>query len=327
MRNEGPFIVEWVAWQRLLGFTDIVIATNDCTDHSPALLEALAAAGWVHHLPVTVPAGERITPWKLAAARDHRAVRRAAWVFVCDVDEFLVVHRGAGRVTDLLPPEGAEPDFLGMAINWRVFGTCGVTAFADTPVHRQFLQARSIRHGLSQSVKCLFRQPRWFDRLGEHGPQGLRLEKAGGLWGQAGLRWINAAGAEIPDWQPDGPYLRRTPAALTSYAAAQVNHYMLRSAETWGLKAGTLSPVAGVDRYTQAYFARANGGRMRADHALRHSADWQAVRDAAMALPEVARLHALCCADHVAAIARKAGRAPRQDPRWQGFMAQAEAAK
>ena len=36
-KNEGPFLLEWVCWQRMLGFTDIVIVTNDCTDHSPAL--------------------------------------------------------------------------------------------------------------------------------------------------------------------------------------------------------------------------------------------------------------------------------------------------
>ena len=46
MRNEGPFIVEWVCWYRMLGF-DVLIATNDCTDHSVALLDRLAEEGWL----------------------------------------------------------------------------------------------------------------------------------------------------------------------------------------------------------------------------------------------------------------------------------------
>ena len=58
MRNEGPFIVEWVAWYRMLGFTDVLIITNDCTDHSPQLLAALAAAGWVTHLDCPVLPGD-----------------------------------------------------------------------------------------------------------------------------------------------------------------------------------------------------------------------------------------------------------------------------
>ena len=41
MRNEGPFIVEWVTWYRMLGFSDVVVVTNNCTDRSPELLDAL----------------------------------------------------------------------------------------------------------------------------------------------------------------------------------------------------------------------------------------------------------------------------------------------
>lgn len=48
MRNEGPFIVEWVSWYRMLGF-EVLVVTNDCTDHSVELLQALQAAGWLHH--------------------------------------------------------------------------------------------------------------------------------------------------------------------------------------------------------------------------------------------------------------------------------------
>jgi len=37
----------------------------------------------------------------------------------------------------------------------------------------------------------------------------------------------------------------------------------------------------------------------------------------------VARLHALCCADHVRAIAEKAGRRAEDDPRYTAFLAEA----
>ena len=73
MRNEGPFIVEWVTWYRMLGFTDIVVVSNDCTDRSPELLDALARAGWLHHIRCDVPDGQPITPRKLKAAQAHPA--------------------------------------------------------------------------------------------------------------------------------------------------------------------------------------------------------------------------------------------------------------
>ena len=38
MRDEGPYLLEWVAYHRLIGFTDIVVCSNDCVDGSPAHL-------------------------------------------------------------------------------------------------------------------------------------------------------------------------------------------------------------------------------------------------------------------------------------------------
>ena len=91
MRDEGPFIVEWVAWYRMLGF-EILVATNDCSDHSPALLDALEAAGWVKHIRHDPPVGE--PPQKAAhkVLSRHPDLLSADWVLSCDVDEFLVLH-------------------------------------------------------------------------------------------------------------------------------------------------------------------------------------------------------------------------------------------
>lgn len=309
MRNEGPFIVEWVAWYRRLGFTDLVVVTNDCTDHSPELLDALQAAGWLHHIRHDVPPGQKVTFPKLDAASGHPAVTGADWVMVCDVDEFLVIHGGEGRLSDLLSPyvsAAGGADFLGMSINWRVFGTGGRQRFEDEPVHRQFLRACGADHGLSCWVKSIFRCPAWFDVLRPHGPRRLSLARAGKAWGAPGMRWITADGQDLQEWQPDGDYLRRMPQERVSHAVAQINHYMLRSVETYSLKAGTPSPAALKDRYTQSYFDRADEGAELDQTALRHSADWERVFREAMALPDVARMHALCCADHRRMIAEKA---------------------
>ena len=102
MRNEGAFIVEWVTWYRMLGF-EIVVATNDCTDHSPQLLDALAQAGWLTHVPHDPPDG--MPPQKAAhrLLHKHALVRAADWVLTCDVDEFLVLHH-AETVQDYLGP-------------------------------------------------------------------------------------------------------------------------------------------------------------------------------------------------------------------------------
>ncbi|MEY8840170.1 glycosyltransferase family 2 protein, partial [Cribrihabitans sp. XS_ASV171] len=47
VKNEGPFLLEWIAFNRLLGVTDFLFYSNDCTDATDRLLDALAARGIV----------------------------------------------------------------------------------------------------------------------------------------------------------------------------------------------------------------------------------------------------------------------------------------
>jgi hypothetical protein len=123
-RNEGPFILERVAWQKMLGFDDILIMQNDCTDHSPQMLQKLEKAGWIttlHHKPY----GNQ-TP-KFSAhrkARRHTLVTNCDWMFLCDVDEFLPLHTEEGTVQSFLGD--GVPDMAGIAIHWKSFGTSGL---------------------------------------------------------------------------------------------------------------------------------------------------------------------------------------------------------
>lgn len=325
MRNEGPFIVEWVSWYRMLGFSDIVVVTNDCTDRSTDLLDALDAAGWVHHLRHDVPPGKRITPQKLAAAAQHRSVRRADWLLVCDVDEFLVIHKGTGKIAELIGKKTGDAPFAAMAINWRVFGTGNVKQFADLPVHQQFILSLPKSRALSGQIKMLHRQPRWFQSLGEHGPRGWNLARYGRAPDEPEMILVNARGEIVPGWNPDGPYLRRLPANVVTHDMAQMNHYMLRSAESFSLKAGTNAPVTLSQRYTEAYRKRADASRLPDSSAFRYAEEFTALNAKAMALPGVARLHKLCCADHLRLIAEKLGHRVEDDPRWHAYLAEAEA--
>ena len=45
MKNEAPYIVEWVAYHRAMGVDNFLIYTNDCTDGTDELLDVLAEKG------------------------------------------------------------------------------------------------------------------------------------------------------------------------------------------------------------------------------------------------------------------------------------------
>ena len=122
---------------------------------------------------------------------------------------------------------------------------------------------------------------------------------------------------------PDAPAANTLPTHLVTHEVAQLNHYMLRSLETYRLKEGTLSPVALGNRYRDSYFEAADVGDEIDVSALGYAEQFDAELAKLRALPDVARLHALCCADHVGAICGKAGISPETDPRYGAFLARA----
>ena len=40
VKNEGPFLLEWIAFNRLIGVTDFLFYSNDCSDGTDRLLDA-----------------------------------------------------------------------------------------------------------------------------------------------------------------------------------------------------------------------------------------------------------------------------------------------
>ena len=55
VRDEGPFLLDWLAHHRGLGVTDFLIYSNDCSDGTVQMLDALQASGFVNHIPQDVP--------------------------------------------------------------------------------------------------------------------------------------------------------------------------------------------------------------------------------------------------------------------------------
>ena len=62
MKDEGPYVLEWVAHHLALGFTDLVVYTNDCSDGTDEMLLRLEALGLVHHRRNDIPEGLRPQP-------------------------------------------------------------------------------------------------------------------------------------------------------------------------------------------------------------------------------------------------------------------------
>lgn len=230
MKNEGPYLLEWIAHYRNLGFDDFVLFSNDCTDGTNLILNRLDAMGIVHHFDN--PIGHRMDPQRRAYSRANQmdVVRDASWVLIADADEFLNVHAGAGTVDDLIAacPEEAEA----ISVNWRLFGSAGHRHMMPEPVTRRFTRACNVvepENGLIWGFKTLFR-PASFDYFGVHRP---RFEKKVEIHDRQ-VMWVNASGQFIGE-----QYMRkgwRSNKDIVSYEFAQMNHYAIKSREEFLLK-------------------------------------------------------------------------------------------
>ena len=222
MKDEAPYVTEWLAYHRAIGFTDFLIYTNDCGDGTDLLLDRLQHLGLVRHERNKVL---RRGPHKSALkyAKNHEAYQTADWVFVCDADEFLNIKLGEGRVDDLIE---RFPDADAIPITWRLFSNNGCEELYPGFVTASFTDAETVSHLTDKEgrfVKSLFKPCPEIERLGLHGPIfGEEMETP--------KKWASAWMERNPDDDP------RRPSRNFGYEIAQINHYAVRSVDAFLIK-------------------------------------------------------------------------------------------
>ncbi len=232
VRNEGPFLLEWIAFNRVIGVSDFLVYSNDCTDASDRLLDRLDELGIVTHLPNPAK-GRNYQMEALKAARVHPLVTSADWIWVADVDEFLNIHTGDGTIPELIEACG---DPSAISIPFQFFANDGVERFEDRPVIEQFTRSHNPDiwcAETAQEVKTLIRKDFPVKYYGAHRPfmkeRFLKEER---------FRWTDASGRDVP-WRfrlaANKRRIRKFP-ARGARAFATLNHYALRSLDSYIVK-------------------------------------------------------------------------------------------
>ncbi|MFN3973102.1 MAG: glycosyltransferase family 2 protein [Gemmobacter sp.] len=227
MKNEGPFILEWLAHWRSLGVTDVIVFSNDCFDGTDLILDRLDAMGLVQHLPN--PAGlvgsSQFHRMALAYGADLRRHREADYTMICDVDEFLHIGVVDGTLPGLLALHG-HPDAI--SFSEVLFGFSGCERFEDRPVTERFTWAttrspdgKRARRGVKTIAKVGPDVLEWSN----HRPQ---------LQDRRGIRWLDGSGKAVPRAFRLGT--ERGMDVRGCMDQAWLAHYSVRSAESMLLK-------------------------------------------------------------------------------------------
>ena len=281
VKNEGVFLIEWLAHHRAAGFSDFLVYSNDCRDGTDAMLDRLQEMGWLTHIRNDGP-HEKGPQWAmLKAAETHSLTRAADWVMVLDVDEFVNIHAGARRLDDLL---AAVPNADAIALTWRLFGNAGAVKMRDAPVTETFTRAAPATLGWpwrAQMFKTLMRGPSHgpYAKLGVHRPRDL---KTGAM-----PRWYDGSGRALGGEFAGGRVF--SDYTQNNYQLAQLNHYPLGSIENYLIKSDRGRANREASAFDMGYFLERNLNEVE-DNSIT-ALDSRALRAGLHADPILGELH------------------------------------
>ncbi|MFQ6548734.1 glycosyltransferase family 2 protein [Aestuariibius sp. 2305UL40-4] len=254
MKDEGPFVLEWIAYHKSIGFNDFIILTNDCTDGTDLILDRLDDMGIVQHLPNpwVIGAGEKtLQSTAIEYAQLQKRFRLADWVFIADADEFLNIQIGNKDLPSLF---GVIGDAQAISFNQVVFGNAGIQEFVDAPVTMQFFRRFDFSGDSPRLYPMMFglktlahNRGDIYSRFTNHIPRLKKPIDPGLIWMDGGgkpvdPRFLNSQTRSYPVYMhrskdPKTGKVQKTrklyDAGGPTHDLGYVNHYALKSLESF----------------------------------------------------------------------------------------------
>ncbi|CAH2603016.1 Glycosyltransferase family 2 protein [Rhodovastum atsumiense] len=241
MRNEGRYILEWVAYHRAIGFDKIVIYDNESTDNTSALCKRLMESGVIEYRFWSDPSNDSRNGPQILAYEHAAATINADWFAFLDADEFLVLE-SYDSVRDLISRAGSRG--MPIALNWKIFGSSGCLHASDDLVMDRFTRCGTPDIHVNAHIKTL--GPATILR------DGARVHIHGWVLDKTRHFYVDAQGETVDVEGCTFVYPPRWKGAL-------VNHYIVKSSEEFAEKQrrGSASkPPGDPNKYsrTQQYF-------------------------------------------------------------------------
>ncbi len=140
VKNEAPYLNEWISYHIRIGVGKFYIFDNDSTDCTRELLQPLIADGRVVYHRLSGKQ-RQIDAYNLALRKYGRLHRYIAMI---DLDEFIYVTDGKRLVDRLDDFFEMYPNAGGCALNWAIFGSSGYREKPDGLVTQTYLH-RSVQ--------------------------------------------------------------------------------------------------------------------------------------------------------------------------------------
>ena len=223
LKDDGPYIVEWLAHHLAAGFGRMLVLTHDCTDGSEDLMKALTLDSRIQHVPFEQTEGKTVQWQALSLAAQHPCYKHADWALFFDIDEFLCLD-GPADLTSLIDATGGDA----IALPWRFFGSGGQKEKTEGLTPERFIHAApwDLPFPLAHLFKTLHR-PAAFQKPGVHRPRARKGETPA---------WTGPDGTGFPNGFGEAQNFVSLYGHVRGRRLAWLNHYALRSQDEFLLK-------------------------------------------------------------------------------------------
>lgn len=212
-KNEVAYILEWIAYHRVVGFDFFYIYDNDSNDRISDILSPLAAKGiccvidWPRSSSPDNPQ---------VSAYHHNLVHfgdETEWLATIDADEF-VVPLTSNNVASILADSFQNRDAV--LCNWRIFGSAGHREPNGQLCMERFHRASRPDFSANNNVKSIFR-PKTIESIFVHNHY---------------MRSDNIALSDNSDFAAPREQITASPV----YGHMQINHYFCKSQAEFFIK-------------------------------------------------------------------------------------------
>lgn len=205
-KNEGSYLIEWMAYYLVLGFDRLLIYDNGSTDNTREIVEnAKLNDDRIEYIPW--PDVKGYSP-QISAYNDVISRTNTEWIAFFDADEFLVLKENdtIGEFLDKFDYSTAAITF-----NWLIFGSSGHERYKDDLIIRRFTRCSNSKFKFNYYIKTIVRK---------NAIKYMQIHTPELNYGS----YKNASGQPV---KLDN-YVCTT---AISHSVAQINHYVLKSRE------------------------------------------------------------------------------------------------
>jgi hypothetical protein len=217
LKDEGPYLLEWIAYYRVLGVQHFFLADNGGRDNTSDLLSRLDEAGIVSriHWPTPQHGNSQLSAYKRILKRRGRKVD---WLAIVDGDEFIRLEPPFRTLPDFI--EAVAGDAGAIALNWAVYGSSGLAQNDLRLVTERFTMRSEQQWAVNRHLKSIVRPGLVSRPLNPHVFELL-----------PGVRTVDSTGHPLVM-----PEDTRGRSAEVVWGGARVQHYVVKSRAEFEIK-------------------------------------------------------------------------------------------